>query len=321
MKLIIVSNQAEYRKARKEYRDILDDSRFDIDAGKGLNIVKEADRLITDYLYKNVSKDDTEKELSRICFNKYQAKLITGFFVDHRPGDLYDIEKGLNFLRFQNSGELNRHTSLIHIKNSTERISVKGPVEVFGKSEAAVFRDASVAAHDKAHIRAFNQAVIFALDNSNIIASDHSHVITRDMPYITARDSAIVNANDQAVIIARDKSKVTACHNTLVFLQNDAVCKAEDNARVITPSQNKPDFLQNNVFHILDHPFVKGSPAAAVNLLIASANPGDRAAFSQKLKEMGCTDPELTKKVFRSMTKDFNRKKHKINEPDNSWER
>jgi hypothetical protein len=131
MEPIIVSNQAEYSEACKAYRNILDNSRFDIDAGKGLNIVKEADRLITDYLYKNVSKDDTEKELSRLYFNKYQAKDITGFFVDHRPGDLYDIEQGLNFLHLQNSGGLNRYISLIHIKNSTERISVQGDVEVF----------------------------------------------------------------------------------------------------------------------------------------------------------------------------------------------
>jgi hypothetical protein len=321
MELIVVSNQAEYSEARKAYRDILDNSHFDIDGGKGLNIVKKVDRLITDYLYKDVSKDTTEKNLCRLCFNEHQAKDITGFFVDHRPGDLYDIENGLNFLSLKNSKELNSHISLIHIKNSVERISVQDPVEVFGKSEVSAFRDASVAAHDQANIRAFNQSVIFALDNSNIIASDHSHVITRDMPYITARDSVIVNANDQAVIIARDQSKITADDNALVFLQNDAVCKATDTARVVARIRNKPDFIKTNVFYILDHPYINGNPATAVNLLIKSADPKDLEGFSKRLAGMGCVDPESTKKVFQSWAMNYSRKEHKSHESDSSWER
>jgi hypothetical protein len=321
MKPIIVSNQAEYRKARKTYRDILDNSRFDIDTGKGLNIVTKVDDLITDYLFKDISKDDAEKSLCRLCFNEYQAKEITGFFIDHRPGDLYDIERGLNFLGLQNSGELNRNTSLIHIKNGRGRISVQSPVEVFGKSEATAFRYASVVAHDRAQITAFNQAVVYALDNSNVLAADQSRVVTRDMPHVVAWDSAIINANDQAVIIARDTSKVTACHSTLVFLQNDAVCKRYDTARVITRSQNKPDFLKNNVLHILDHPFINGNPVTAVNLLLAAADPKDHDAFSQKFKELGCIDPESTDRVFRSMTKDLSRREHTSHEPDSSWER
>jgi hypothetical protein len=73
MEPIIVTNQAEYSEARKAYRDILDNSRFDIDAGKGLNIVKKVDCLIIDYLYKGVSKDDTEKNLCSLYFNLYKG--------------------------------------------------------------------------------------------------------------------------------------------------------------------------------------------------------------------------------------------------------
>jgi hypothetical protein len=266
-------------------------------------------------------KSSIPRRSRRGFFIEYQAKEITGFFVDHRPGDLYSIEQGLNFLSLQNSKELNIYTSFIHIKNSTERISVQGPVEVFGKSEAAAFRNASVAAHDQATIRAFNQAVIFALDTSTIIASDHSHVITRDMPLITARDSALVNAKDQAVIIARDTSKITADDNTLVFLQNDAVCKATDTARVVTRIRNKPDFIKSNVFYMLDHPYVNGNPVTAVNLLIRSADPKDLKGFSKRLVGMGCTDPESTKKVFQSWAANYSRKEHKSHESDSSWER
>jgi hypothetical protein len=141
------------------------------------------------------------------------------------------------------------------------------------------------------------------------------------MPHIVAWDSAIVNANDQTVVIARDKAKVTAYNNALVFLQNDAVCKRYDNARVISRSQNKPDLLENNVFHILDHPFIKGNAAIAVNLLITSADPKDIDAFSQKLKGMGCIDPESTKKVLQSMAEKTNPAVDIVKNRDSSWER
>jgi hypothetical protein len=318
---IVVSNQAEYTGACKAYRDILDNNRFDIDAGKGLNIVKKVDCLITDYLFKDISKDEAEKSLSRLCFNEYQAMEITGFFLDHRPGDLYDIEHGLNFLRLLNSKELNRHISLIHIKNARERISVKNPVEVFGKSGAAAYRYAPVAAHDRAQITAFNHAVVYALDNSEVLASDQSHVITRNMPRITAWNSSVINTNDQAVVFARDKSTVLARDNSLVFLQGDAVCKALGNARVITRSQNKPDFLRANVLHILDHPYIKGDPAVAFSLLKTFSDPGDHDAFSQKLKKMGCIDPESTKKVLQSMAREKNSAAHAVKDRDTVWER
>jgi hypothetical protein len=141
------------------------------------------------------------------------------------------------------------------------------------------------------------------------------------MPYITAKDSAIVNANDQAVVIARDKSKVTADDNTLVFLQNDAVCKAAGTAKVVTRIRNKPDFIKTNVFFILDHPYINGNPVTAVNLLIRSADPKDLEGFSKRLAGMGCTDPESTKKVFQSWAVNYSRKEHKSNEQDNSWEK
>jgi hypothetical protein len=321
MKPIIVSNQTEYREACKTYRDILNNSHFDVDAGKGLNIIKKVDSIITDYLFKDIAKDGAEKSLSRICFSDVQAKQILGFFADHRPGNLYEIEQGLNFLRLQNSKELNKHSSIIHIKNGAEKFNVRNDVEVFGKSDVAAFRYAQVVAHEKANIIAFDHAVVFALDNSNVLASNQSHVVTRDMPYIVAWDSAIVNANDQAVIVARDKSRITASHNTLVFLQGDAVCKWSDNARVITQSENKPDFLIRNALHILDHPYINGNPVIAVNLLICSADPKDKDVFSQKLKGMGCVDPESTKRVLHSIAKKTGPAVHSAIDRDLPWER
>jgi hypothetical protein len=141
------------------------------------------------------------------------------------------------------------------------------------------------------------------------------------MPIINACNSVIINANDYAVVIARGESKVTACHNTLVFLQDDAVCKAADNARVITRSQNKPDFLKTNVRYILDHPFVKGNPSTAISLLIASADPRDIDNFSKKLWEMGCIDPKSTKQVLQSMARETNSTIQREKGGDHSLER
>jgi hypothetical protein len=71
----------------------------------------------------------------------------------------------------------------------------------------------------------------------------------------------------------------------------------------------------------LDHPFIDRNPAIAVNLLLASSNPGDREAFSQKLKEMGCIAPESTNKVLQSLANKSNRTPHIARDRDSSWER
>jgi hypothetical protein len=321
MEPIIVSNQAEYRKASKTGRRIPKKNRFDIDAGKGLDIIKEVDRILTGYFYEKISKNGAEKSLSRLCFNVFQAKKITDFFIDYRPGDLYGIEQGLNRLRYQNSRELNGYIPPVHIKNAAEKIRVYTPVEVFGRSHVEAYQYAPVIARDRAYIHSFEDSVIYAYNNSNVVAEEQSRVVARNMPFVVAMGSAIINANDYAVIVARKYSNVNARHNALVFLQDEAVCKAKDNVKVITRTQNKPDFLKTNVLNILDHPYVNGNPSTAIRLLITAADARDINGFSKNLWEMGCHDPESTKKVLLSMIKDFNRKKHKPIEQDNSWER
>jgi hypothetical protein len=321
MEPIVVSNQTEYQEARKAYSDFLAKNRFDVETGKGLNIIKKVDDFVTDYLFGDISRNNAEKGIVGLRFNETQAKEIIKYFTDHRPGDLYEIEQGLNLLSLQNKNDCNRHAPLIHIKNCKERIMVKDSVEIFGKSDVGAYRYSQVVAHDRASVTAFDHAAVFALNNSNILAMNQSHVVTKDMPYVNAWDFAIINANDFAVIIAKDKSRVIASDNTLVVLEDESVCKSFDNALVITQNQNKPDFLLENALHILDHPYINGNMAAALKLLITSAAQIDKNDFSQKLKEIGCVDPESTKKVFRSITGNLSEHAHKTKGLDSLWER
>jgi hypothetical protein len=401
MKPIVVSTQAQYDEAQKLYQETFDKSYFDIDRGKGMKVVEEVNCLIHNFLYENVSKKDTENDLSRFYFNKSQAEEITGYFLTHRPGDLYNVEQGLNRLNIRADGKKDNFSSLIHIKDSIENISVLCPVEVFGKSEIKAYGHARVTAHDASRITAYDRAMVKAFDNAQVTAHNHSHIIVknngsailcgnstaavhnyahitamedsktavfdqanatisdtaradvydhtvsfakndskinafndatvnaydgsritaRNTAYIVAGGSASIDAQNYAVIVAGDKVKVTANHHSLVFLKHGAVCEAKDKAEVINNFQNKPAFLENNVLRLLDHPFISRNPVIAANLLLASANPGDRDAFSQKLKEMGCIDPESTNKVLQSLAKKLDRPLHTVRDRDSSWER
>jgi hypothetical protein len=401
MKPIIVSTQAQYNEAEKLYWKTLDKSHFDIDRGKGMEIVEETDYLIHNFLYGDASKENTENDLSRFYFNKSQAEEITGYFLTHLPGDLYNIERGLNLLNMRADEGSNNRFPLIHIKNGIEKISVLCPVEVFGESEIEAFGRAIVTARDKSRITAHDRVIVKALDNAQVAAHNQSHIIAkncssitlygnstaavhnnahitamedskiavfdqanatvldtaradvydhtlifakndskinafnnatvnayddsriaaRNTAYIVAGGSASIDALNYAVIVAGDKAKVTANHHSLVFLKHDATCETKDKAYVITKSQNQPAFLENNVFRLLDHPFIDQNPAIAVNLLLSSSNPGDREAFSRKLKEMGCIDPESTNRVLQSLANKLNRTPHIARDRDSSWER
>jgi hypothetical protein len=401
MKPLVAATQDQYDEAQKRYQAALDTSYFDIDAGKGLEIVEEVDYLIYHFLCNGVSKEDTEKSLSRFYFDESQAEEITGYFLTHQPGDLYEIERGLNILNLSPDKEMNKHISPIQIRDAVEKIKVYYPVEVFGNSEVEAFGHARVIAHNTANITAYDRAIVEALDAAQVTAFDQSHVTARnaskatlfnrstataynhafisagdhakaaafdeanvrvshygiadaynhalvtagnmakitafhnatvnahdytrvtakDVSYTFAKGSAVINAEDNAVVVAGDTVKVNAKHHTLVFTRDDAVCEYSDKAQVINREQNKPLFLKRNVLRILDHPYIDREPVIAVNLLLSSANPDDKEAFSRKLKEMGCIDPSSTNRVLDALAKEFDRKFHKKRERDKSWER
>jgi hypothetical protein len=321
MKPIVVSNQAEYDQAEKTYWDLLNNRRFDIDKGKGLNAIEAIDRLLDNYLNNNTSKEDMEKGLIFLNFTRQQAEEITGYFEVYQPESLHDIEWGLNFLGLQNNEDVNWYAPLIHIRNGAEKINVLHPVDVFGKSQVAAFHYAQVAAHNRASITAYDHTIVYALDNSNVIACDNSHIIAKNSSLIASFNSTSIDARDQTVVIARDVSKVTARHDALVFIRNHAVCNNYDNVKVITDYINKPNYLKKNVRYILDHPFVKGNPERALNLLIASSNPRDITDLLKKIKELGNIYPQAVKKVLQSQEGKTNAKTHKTRDEGSSWER
>jgi hypothetical protein len=216
---------------------------------------------------------------------------------------------------------VNWYAPLIRIKNSAEIINVLNPVEVFGKSHVAAFYYAQVAAHDRSSITAYDKAIVYALDNSSVIAYDNSLIITKHLSLIASFNSTDIEMQDQAVVIAKNMSRVTARQDALVFLQNYAVCKSYDNAKVITDRLNKPENLNTNVRYILDHPFVKGKPERAINLLIASSNPSDKINLYKKIKELGAIYPKAVKNILQSQAQTTNANKHKTRDVDNLWER
>jgi hypothetical protein len=232
MKPIVVSTQDQYDEAQKQYQKTLDTSYFDIDKGKGLEIVEEVDCLIYHFLCNGVSKEDTEKSLSRFYFNESQAEEITGYFLTHQPGDLYEIERGLNILNLRPDGELNKHISPIQIRDGVEKIKVYSPVEVFGKSEIEAYGHARVTAHDTANIRAHDRAVVQALDNSQITAFDQSHITARNACSAVLHNQSTIMAYNHASIFVNDHAKAAVFDHANACVYDHAKADAHNYALV-----------------------------------------------------------------------------------------
>jgi hypothetical protein len=232
-----VANQVQYDEAQKAYQNMLDTSSFDIDTGKGKEIVEEVDYLIHNYLYRDVTKEETENSLSGFFFTEFQAQEITGYFITHQPGDLYDIERGLNALGLHNKKELNTYSSLIHIKGGTEKINVQYPVEVFDKSEVAAFGHALVTAHDTSTITAYDRSLVRSFDNTAVTAFDQSHIVLRNKGSVMLYHNSTAAAYNNARVTARDHSKVELYDQVQALVFNDA-CADGHYAACITGKDN-----------------------------------------------------------------------------------
>jgi hypothetical protein len=209
---IIVSTQTEYNEAKNLCQNSFDKSYFDIDKDIGMDIVAEVDFLIYHYLCREATKEETERSLSHFYFNQEKASEITSYFLTHRPGDLYDIERGLNMLNLRPDGNINDYEALIHIKNSVEKIRVNYPVEVFGESEIEVFGQTKIVAYDNAQITAHDHSIVEAYNQANVTALDQSH--------ITARNNCAVYLYNQSTATAYDHVSVTASNESRISLFN-----------------------------------------------------------------------------------------------------
>jgi hypothetical protein len=232
MKSIVVKSQAEYDEAQKLYQDALNESYFDIDRGRGMEIVEEVDYLIYNYLYKDESKENTEKNLAHFYFTSSQAEEITNYFITHRPSDLYEIERGLNTLNLYNDQEINTNASLIHIKDSIEPIRVRFPVEVFGNSVVEAWGHSKVIAHDNSFITARDYAIVEAHDSVQIEAFEHSHITARNDCYAILFDTATAAGYDAVAIEARDSSKAAVYNQACAEIRDGASVDAYNHAHV-----------------------------------------------------------------------------------------
>jgi hypothetical protein len=222
MEPMIVSNQAQYDEAHKLYQDLRDTSCFNIDTGKGIEIIREVDYLLHNYLYKDVTKEETENALSSFFFTEYQAQNITGYFSALRPNDLYDIQQGLNVLGLRCRRELNVYSSLIHIKNGTETINVQCPVEVFDTSAVSAVRHAIVTAHDSSTIKAYDRSIVHSFDTSAVTAFDQSHIVVKNKGSVTLYHHATAASYNNARVTARDHSIATAYDQAQALIFDDA---------------------------------------------------------------------------------------------------
>lgn len=232
MKLITVSTQAQYDEAQKQYWKTLDKNYFDIDRDKGREAVEEVDRLIRNFLYEGASKKDTENDLARLYFSRTQAEEITGYFLTRPPGDVYYTEQGLNMLNFRAGGEMNTRSPVIQIKNSTEKICVRYPVEVFGESEIEASGHARVTARDGSRITARGRALVRAFDNARVAAHDQSHVIAKNSSSVTLYGNSTASAHNYARITATEDSKAAVSGQTTATVLNTARADAYDRALI-----------------------------------------------------------------------------------------
>jgi hypothetical protein len=245
MEPIIVSNQNEYDQAEKTFRDILDNSRFDIEAGKGLSTIEEVETVIHNHLKQGVSKDEAEKSLSQYNFTESQALKIISYFSNHYPKDLHDIESGLNFIGMKNSRELNLGIPLIHIKEASEKICVWSPVEVFGKSEIEALEHAKTIAHDRARVGAHNRAIVEALDHSFITAFNQSNVVARNYSRVVLHNESTAIAHNYSKVEAGDHANIALFDNSVALVTDSAIASAYHNA-LITASKNATIFAFND---------------------------------------------------------------------------
>jgi hypothetical protein len=112
---------------------------FDIDCGKGNDIVEEVNYLMHNFVYGNENPEITKKGLLAFYFSPEQADQIMRYFKNRNPGDMYDIERGLNNLRIKLPGQDENENPKIVIKNALDtpdnkNIPVKTPTKT--KSEA-----------------------------------------------------------------------------------------------------------------------------------------------------------------------------------------
>jgi hypothetical protein len=235
MKDYVVSTQNEYDRAMEQIALARKRPFYDIEYGRGTEIVEEVDYLVHHYVYRAGDKKLIYDGLSHLDFDKPQADKIMEYFQEHLPRDLFDIERGLNRLRVMpqgyDTGESPEVPKLI-IKDSREKIAVRSGVEVCGNSFVEAFDRVSITARNKAHIIAHDSVSVEAYHKARVDAYDHSRIRAFNNARVTASGESQVEAYHKSFVMATEKSKVTAYHDVYIKGTNDSGITVFDKAVV-----------------------------------------------------------------------------------------
>jgi hypothetical protein len=237
MKEYIVSTQDEYDRTIKNIDSLQKGPFYDIERGKGTEIVGEIDSLVHHYVYHVRDKKEVYDGLSFLHFDQSQADEIIRYFQEHLPGDMFDIECGLNRLHIiphdydedQTAGD-----SKVIIKDSKEKIVVRSNVEAWGNSFVEAFGNAFVIAKNDAYIIAHDAVSAEAYHKSRVDAYDHSQVRAFNNALVTASGESRVQAYHGSIVRATEKVEVSAYHGAYIRSMDEVSVAAYDKSIVDT---------------------------------------------------------------------------------------
>jgi hypothetical protein len=231
MKDIFVSTQDEYDQAMEAKSKELKSPFYDIERDRGREIIEEVDYLIFHYVCNDLDKKAMYDGLSHIDFDESQADKIMSYFQEHLPGDLFDIERGLNRLRVMPQGyEAGQFIDVpkLVIKDASEKIIVRSDVQVYGKSYVEAFDHAFITAKNNAYIIAHDGVSVAAYHKTRVDAYDHAQVRSFNNALVTASGESRVEAYHESIVRAIEKTEVTAYHSAYIRSTDKAFVSAYD---------------------------------------------------------------------------------------------
>jgi hypothetical protein len=235
MKDHIISTQDEYDRAIGHIILLRKRPFYDIECNKGMEIVEEVDSLVHRYLYHDRDKRAVYEGLSHFDFDPPQADEIMRYFQERPPGDLFDIERGLNRLRVMprgyDAGQSGDEPGVI-IKDARGKILVCSDAEVWGNSCVEAFDRASITAKNGAYIIAHDEVSVEAYHKTRVDSYDHSRVRSFNNALVTASGDSRVEAYHKSCVKAGENTKVSAYHDAYINSMQDAVITAYDRSVV-----------------------------------------------------------------------------------------
>jgi hypothetical protein len=251
MKEYIISTQDEYDRALAR-DDLLQKSPFyDIARDRGTEIVEEVNSLMRQYLYHDGDKGKVYDALSWRYFDRSQADEIIKYFKENLPGDMSDIECGLNHLRIMPPFYATYRPDMpkLIIEDSREKIVVRSDAEVRGNSFVEAFENAFITAKNNAHIIAHDGVSVEACHKTRIDAHDRSQIRAFNNVLVTASGESRIGAYHKSCVMAGEKSKVFAYHDAYIKSIHEADITAS--GKTVVDARGNSTVTAFNTSHII----------------------------------------------------------------------